>query len=105
MEMLNVLSLYTAGTLQNLFKVTKDYKIDLLAVQEVRGLGWSVIENDCRICYCCDEEENSFGAGFIVRKRIRSRVINSKPTEMRMWVLRIRGEFKNYSPICVRVLM
>ena len=82
--MLNVLSLYTAGTLQNLFKVTQDYKIDLLAVQEVRGLGWSIIEKDGRIYNSCDEEENIFGAGYIVRKRIRSRVINSNPTEMRL---------------------
>ena len=84
MEKLNVFSLYTAVTLQNLFKVTQEYKIDLLAVQEVRGLGWSIIEKDCRIYNSCDEEENIFGAGYIVRKRIRSRVINSNPTEMRL---------------------
>jgi len=41
--MLNVLSLYRGGTLQNLFEVTQDSKIDLLALQEVRGLGWSII--------------------------------------------------------------
>jgi predicted RNase H-like nuclease (RuvC/YqgF family) len=32
-------SLYRTGTLQNLIEVTQDYKIDLLAVQEVRWLG------------------------------------------------------------------
>jgi len=52
----------------------------------------------------CDEEENICGAGFIVSKHIRSRVINFKSVEMRLWVLRIRGEFKNYILICAHVL-
>jgi hypothetical protein len=37
--MWNVQSLCRSGTLQNLIEVTQDYKIDLLAVQEVRWLG------------------------------------------------------------------
>jgi len=53
-------------------KITQDYKFDLLAVQEVRWLGRSIIEKDCRIYYSCDDEENIFGAGFIASKIIRS---------------------------------
>jgi hypothetical protein len=64
--MWNVLSLYRSGTLQNLIEVTQDYKTDLLAVQQVRWLRRSVIENDCRISYSCDDEERVFGAGIIV---------------------------------------
>ena len=75
----------------------------MLAVQEVRWQGRSVTERDCRIYYSCDDDENIFGAGFIVSKQIRSRVIIFKPIDMRMWVLRIRGEFKNYSFICALV--
>jgi hypothetical protein len=56
MEMWNVLSLYRSSTLQNLFKITQEYKIDLLAVQEVRWLGRSIIEKDCRIYYSSDDE-------------------------------------------------
>jgi hypothetical protein len=40
----NMLSVYRSGSLQNLIQVTQDYRIDLLAVQEVRWLGRSVIE-------------------------------------------------------------
>ena len=58
-----MLSLYRSGTLQYLIGVTQDYKIDLLAVQEVRWLGRSIIEKDCTIYYSCDDEENMFGAG------------------------------------------
>jgi hypothetical protein len=103
--MWNALSLYGRGTTKNLIKVTQDYKIDLLAVQEERWLGRSIIENGCRIYYSCDDEKNIFGAGFIVCKHIRSRVINFKPIDMRLWVLRIRGEFKKCSFICAPVPM
>jgi len=48
-------------------------------------------------------KKNIFGAGFIVSKHIRSRVIIFKPSDMRLWMLRIRGEFKNYSFVCARV--
>ena len=102
MEMWNVLSLYISGTLQNLIEVMQEYKIDLLSVQEVRWLGRSIIEKDCRIYYSCDEE-NIFGLGLIVSKHIRSSVIIFKPIDMRPWVLRITGEFKNYSFICAHV--
>ena len=44
-----MLSVYRNGTLQNLIEVMQEYKIDLLAVQEVRRLGRSIIEKDCRI--------------------------------------------------------
>jgi hypothetical protein len=67
---------------ENLIKVTQDYRIDLLAAQEVRWLGRS-IEMDCRIYYSCDDE-NIFGAGIIVSKYIRSRVNNFKPIDMRL---------------------
>jgi len=75
----------------------------LLAVQEVRWLGRSVIEKDCTNYYSSDDEENMFGVGFIFSKQISSKVINFKPIDVRLCVLRIRGEFKNYSFICVLV--
>jgi len=97
-------SMYRSGTLQNLIEVVQEYKIDLLAAQEVRWLGRHIEGKDCRIEYSCDDK-NIFGAGFIVSKHIRSRVIIFKPTDMRLWVLRIRGEFKNYSFICAPIPM
>jgi len=89
--------------LQNLIEVMQECKIDLLAVQEVRWLGRSIIERDCIIYCSCDDEKNIFGAGFIVSKHIGSRVIIYKPFDTRLWMLRIRGEFKNYSFVCARV--
>ena len=74
--MWNVRSLHRSGTLQNVIKVTHEYKIDLLAVHELRWLGRSLIEKDCKIYGSCDDEENISGAGFIVSKHTRSTVIN-----------------------------
>jgi len=49
-----MLSLDRSSTLQNMIQVTQDM-IDLLAVQEVRWLGRSIIKKDCTIYYSCDD--------------------------------------------------
>jgi hypothetical protein len=41
-----------------MIEITQNYKTDLFAVQEVRWLGRSIIERDCRIPYSCEGEEN-----------------------------------------------
>jgi len=72
----------------------------LLPIQEVRWLGRSIIEEkDCTIYYSCDDKQNIFGTGFIISKSIRL-IIDFKPTDRRMCVLKIRGKFKNYGYIC-----
>jgi exonuclease III len=43
---------------------------------------------------------NCFGTGFIVSKRLRTRVIDFKPMDMKICVSRIKGRFQNYSIIC-----
>ena len=72
----------------------------MLAIQEVRWLGRSIIEKkDCTVYYSCDNKQHIFGTGFIVSKSIRL-IIEFKPINRRMCVLRIRGKFENYSYIC-----
>ena len=96
----NVLSLYRSGALQKLMQVTQEYKTDLLPIQEVRWLGRSIIEEkDCTVYYSCYDKQNIFGTGFIISKSIRL-IIDFKPIDRRMRVLKIRGKFKNYSYIC-----
>jgi len=81
---------------QNLIQVTQEYKIDLLAVQEVKWIGRNTIEKkDCRIYYSCDDKQYIFRTGFTLSKCWRSREIDFKPTDSRTYVLRIRGKFKN----------
>jgi hypothetical protein len=49
--------------------------------------------------YSCDDE-HIFGAGCVVSKHIRSRVIFFKSIDIRLWVFTIGGEFKNSRFIC-----
>jgi hypothetical protein len=87
--MWNVLSLYRSGALQNLTQVTQEYKTDLLAIQEVRWLGRSIIKKkDCTVYYSCDDKQHIYGTNI--------RLI----TDFKICVLQIRGKFKNYSYIC-----
>jgi len=90
-----MLSLYRSGSLQNLIEVTQDYKIDLLAAQEVKWLGRSVTERRFAKYTVVVIINNIFGTGFIVSKHIRSRVIDFKPIDRRMCMLKIIGKFKN----------
>jgi hypothetical protein len=55
---------------------------------------------DCKVYCSCDDKQHIFGTGFIVSKHIRSRVIDFKPIDRRMYVLRIIGKFKNCRFIC-----
>ena len=49
-----MLPLYRNGALQNLSQLTQDYKFDLSAAQEVRGLGRSIIEKKDS----CDDKQH-----------------------------------------------
>jgi hypothetical protein len=87
----NVLSVPRSGALRNLIQVTQDFKIDLLAVQEVRWLGRSIIKKkDCVIYYSYDDKHPIFGTAVFVSKRIRSRVLDFKPFDNRTCAIRIR---------------
>jgi hypothetical protein len=53
------------------------YKIDVLAVQEMRWVGQSILEKkECTICYSCHKSLPQFGTGFIINKNIRHLVID-----------------------------
>jgi hypothetical protein len=57
--------------------------------------GRSIIEKrNCTVDYSCDDKQHIFGAGFIASKRNSSRVIDFKPIDRRICVLRMRGKFK-----------
>jgi hypothetical protein len=54
-----------------------EYKIDLLAIQELRGLVRRTVENkECTIYCSCDDKQDIFGTDFFVGKCIRSWVID-----------------------------
>jgi hypothetical protein len=74
-------------------EVTQEYGIDLLAIEEVRWTGNSVLEKkNCTVRYNCPNKQHCFGTGFFVSIRLRTRAVGLKPTDMKMCVLRIKGK-------------
>lgn len=98
----NVLSLYRPGATQKLLDELLKYKIDILAVQEIRWNGNGIIDKrNHRIYYSCHESAHSLGVGFIVSKKMQHLVIGWQHIDERMCVLRIKGKFFNMSIINV----
>jgi hypothetical protein len=61
------MSVHRSGELRILIHVTREYEIDLLAVQEVKWLGRRMTESkDFKICYTCDDQMFSEQALFLV---------------------------------------
>ena len=99
----NVLSLYRAGALRNLIEVFNAYKMDILALQEIRWTGKNLMERrECMVYYSCHEKNHQFETGFIVSNRIKDSVIDFEPIDPRLCKIRLRGRTHNYSIICAR---
>ncbi|XP_042906181.1 craniofacial development protein 2-like [Parasteatoda tepidariorum] len=97
----NVRTLYRGGAVKKLTDVFLEYKLDVLAVQEMRWTGSGVMDKrNCSIYYSCHDRLHQFGTGFIVNKRIRDKVIEFKPVNERICRIRIKGRTHNISIIC-----
>lgn len=97
-----MLPLYRCDALRNLIEVIQEYDIDLLAIQEVRWLGKNILEKkNCTVYYTFNDKQHYLGTGFIVSNHIRIMVIDFKPIDIKICVLRIKAKFQNYSFICV----
>jgi hypothetical protein len=57
-------------------------------------MGRSILgKKDCTLYYSCDDKQHIFGTGFIVSRNIRL-IIDFKPNDRRMCVLKIRSKLK-----------
>jgi exonuclease III len=55
---------------KQLIDITQRYKIDILAVQEMRWVGQSILEKKERtIYYSCHKSLHQFGTGFIINRK------------------------------------
>lgn len=96
----NVRTLYKSGNLRKLIKELKQHKSDITAIQEMRWLGNGMIQkSNCDVMFSCNDKHHIFGTGFIVQERARHLVMDFKPINMRLCVLRIRSKFFNISII------
>jgi exonuclease III len=90
--------LYRCCALRNLISIIQEYKIDILAIQEVRWIGQNISEKkEGTIYYSCHNQTHQFGTGFMVNKNMKHLVIDFQPIDMRLCKLILRGQFHNYS--------
>jgi hypothetical protein len=95
-----VLSVYTSSILQNLIQLTQDYRNDLLAVQEVRWLGKSIIDKMyCTIYYSCDDKQHFFEWALLLVNILDQNYLILSLLIGECMCLEL-GKFKNYSLIC-----
>lgn len=97
----NVLSLFRKGALRNIMNVVGEYKLDILAIQEIRWTGKDVIEQRLGTIYYSCGESHHFGTGFVVGKYMKQHVLDFIPVDERICILRVKGRFNNYSLISV----
>ncbi|KMQ89731.1 craniofacial development protein 2-like protein [Lasius niger] len=95
----NTRSLHRAGALKEFTKVISDYNIDILAVQETR---WTEKVSETRKhTILCNGNENrhELGVAFIVNNRMKENILDFRPIDERLCMLRIKTRFFNLSLI------
>lgn len=89
------------GALSALVLELRHYKCNVTAVQETKWTGQHVFECQRFTIFSSGGTKGSFGTGFIVDTMWAKHVIDWKPINERICVLRVRGKFFNYSMINV----
>ena len=98
----NVLSLYRAGALRILLDQIDKYKTGIIAIQDISWTGQGVLEKrEHTIIYSCDERQHTLGVGFVVKKNFKHLVMEFKAISTRIFTLRSKGKFFNYTIINV----
>lgn len=96
----NVRTLYRSGALKSLLETLTVYKVDIIALQEIRWTGCNILEKKTHtIFYSCHPKDHILGTGFIVNKRTGENVIDFEARSPRLCKLRIKSQFFNYSII------
>jgi exonuclease III len=73
------------------------YRIDILALQEMRWVGQGTLEKRSHtVYYSCKSREHIDGVGFVVSKRVKDLVIDFEAVNSRICCIRMKGKFFNY---------
>lgn len=97
----NVRTLFKPGALEELKEVAKTYKIDLIALQEIRWPNSGFLEQRNYSLYHSAATNGMLGTGFLISNRLRNNIIDFKPISDRMSMIRLKGQFYNITIINV----
>jgi exonuclease III len=99
----NVRSLRQPGALTALIMECEQYKLDLVALQEVRWDGNGISQHPKYTLFYSGGDPGKgleFGMGFLVSKRILANVRSLEPINRYLSKIRLKGMFRNISIIC-----
>lgn len=92
----NVLSLFRTGAVKQLQRQCDKYGLDILAIQEIRWRESNIADfgnytffNSASSC------RNTHGTGFVIRKKVKSEIIDFRAVNERICILRLRARFFN----------
>jgi exonuclease III len=77
------------------------YRIDIIAIQEIRWKGKGVMDTGNFTLFYSGHASNTFGTGFLVNRKYKRAVINFEAIDERICLLRVKGKFNNMTIICV----
>jgi len=102
----NVRTGLQAGNMNMTAEEVERYKMDLVAVQEIRWKGkGSIRKMKFTLLYSGNDRQDNRGVDFIVSKKASRSVLGFSPISERICTLRIKGKFHNttfvnvYAPI------
>jgi endonuclease/exonuclease/phosphatase family metal-dependent hydrolase len=99
LETWNVRSLTGPGVMSALILELRHYGASITAVQETKWTGRHSFKSNGFTVLLSNGERRTFGTGFIVDARWSTRIIDWRPIDGRICVLRVRGRFFNTSII------
>jgi len=98
----NVRTLQRPHAFEDLLATAEEYRMELIALQEIRWSGTGIHQTPkYSLFYSGHPTEKTFGTGFLVREKLTSAVMNFKPINERLCMIRIRGKFSNITLINV----
>ena len=97
----NVRTLAGPGALSALVLELRHYRCNITAIQETKWIGQQVFDCQRFTIFSSGGTKSSFGTGFIVDPKWAKHVVDWKPINERICVLRVKGKFFNYSIINV----
>jgi len=97
----NVRTMLIPRKMQEISKEMMKYKIDIIALQEIRWQGQGRIDKpDYALLYNGSEEKTGqLGTGCMVNKTMKGSLFDFEPQNNRICKIRLKGRFRNISYI------